>query len=114
MRMSAGSHHNLTQIAPLARDGWTGFARAALKALKSRPTRRRCRPLELKLGSLPGDEDPGLFWTGLPMNAPRKKAPLPSKALPAMSVREVAGYLNVDEKTIYRLVQRRELPSFKV
>jgi excisionase family DNA binding protein len=31
-----------------------------------------------------------------------------------MTVREVAGYLNVDEKTIYRLAQRRDLPGFKV
>jgi excisionase family DNA binding protein len=32
----------------------------------------------------------------------------------AMTVREVAGYLNVDEKTAYRLAQRGELPGFKV
>src|SRR6185369_926562 len=32
----------------------------------------------------------------------------------AMTVRDVAGYLNVDEKTVYRLVQRKELPGFKV
>jgi excisionase family DNA binding protein len=31
-----------------------------------------------------------------------------------MTVREVAGYLNVDEKTVYRLAQRGELPGFKV
>jgi excisionase family DNA binding protein len=33
---------------------------------------------------------------------------------PAMTVREVAGYLNVDEKTIYRLAKRGNLPGFKV
>lgn len=33
---------------------------------------------------------------------------------PAMTVREVAAYLNVNEKTVYRLAQRRELPGFKV
>lgn len=33
---------------------------------------------------------------------------------PAMTVREVAIYLNVNEKTVYRLAQRRELPGFKV
>lgn len=33
---------------------------------------------------------------------------------PAMTVREVAGYLNVDEKTVYRLAKRGELPGFKV
>lgn len=32
----------------------------------------------------------------------------------ALTVREVAGYLNVDEKTIYRLAKRGELPGFKV
>lgn len=32
----------------------------------------------------------------------------------AMTVRDVAGYLNVDEKTVYRLVQRSKLPGFKV
>jgi excisionase family DNA binding protein len=31
-----------------------------------------------------------------------------------MAVREVAGYLNVDEKTVYRLAQRGGLPGFKV
>jgi excisionase family DNA binding protein len=33
---------------------------------------------------------------------------------PAMTVRDVAGYLNVNEKTVYRLAQRGELPGFKV
>lgn len=32
----------------------------------------------------------------------------------AMTVREVATYLNVDEKTIYRLAKRGEIPGFKV
>lgn len=31
-----------------------------------------------------------------------------------MTVRDVALYLNVDEKTVYRLAQRGELPGFKV
>lgn len=31
-----------------------------------------------------------------------------------MTVREVANYLNVDEKTVYRLAQKGELPGFKV
>ena len=34
--------------------------------------------------------------------------------LSAMTVREVASYLNVDEKTIYRLAKRGDLPGFKV
>ena len=33
---------------------------------------------------------------------------------PAMTVRDVAGFLAVDEKTIYRLAQRGKLPGFKV
>ncbi|KNX40409.1 Helix-turn-helix domain protein [Roseovarius tolerans] len=33
---------------------------------------------------------------------------------PAMTVREVAGYLNLDEKTVYRLAKRGDLPGFKV
>ncbi len=32
----------------------------------------------------------------------------------AMTVRDVAGFLNVDEKTVYRLVKRGDLPGFKV
>jgi excisionase family DNA binding protein len=36
------------------------------------------------------------------------------KPEPAMTVRDVAATLNVDEKTIYRLTQRGELPGFKV
>ena len=31
-----------------------------------------------------------------------------------MTVRDVANYLNVDEKTVYRLAQKGELPGFKV
>ena len=33
---------------------------------------------------------------------------------PAMTVRELAALLNVNEKTVYRLAQRGELPGFKV
>ena len=33
---------------------------------------------------------------------------------PAMTVREVAALLSVDEKTIYRLVTKGEIPCFKV
>ncbi len=33
---------------------------------------------------------------------------------PAMTVREVANFLAVDEKTIYRLAQKGKLPCFKV
>ena len=33
---------------------------------------------------------------------------------PAMTVRDVAAYLNVDVKTIYRLVTKGEIPGFKV
>lgn len=32
----------------------------------------------------------------------------------AMTVRDVATLLNVDEKTIYRLAQKGDLPGFKV
>ena len=32
----------------------------------------------------------------------------------AMTVREVATYLNVHEKTVYRLAQKGEIPGFKV
>ena len=32
----------------------------------------------------------------------------------AMTVREVATYLNVNEKTVYRLALKGELPGFKV
>ena len=33
---------------------------------------------------------------------------------PAMTVLDVASFLNVDEKTIYRLAQKGDLPGFKV
>ncbi len=33
---------------------------------------------------------------------------------PSMTVREVANYLNVDDKTVYRLAQKGDLPGFKV
>ena len=32
----------------------------------------------------------------------------------AMAVRDVADYLNVDEKTVYRLTKRGDLPGFNV
>lgn len=32
----------------------------------------------------------------------------------ALTVKDVASYLNVDEKTIYRLVSKGSIPSFKV
>jgi len=32
----------------------------------------------------------------------------------AMTVQDVAQYLNVDPKTVYRMVNRGELPGFKV
>lgn len=34
--------------------------------------------------------------------------------MPAMTVRDVAGFLSVDEKTIYRLAIKGKLPGFKV
>ncbi len=37
-----------------------------------------------------------------------------SEIEPALTVRDLALMLNVDEKTIYRLAQRGELPGFKV
>lgn len=36
------------------------------------------------------------------------------KSEPAMTVRDVATFLNVDDKTVYRLAQRGDLPGFKV
>ena len=33
---------------------------------------------------------------------------------PAMTVKDVATFLNVDEKTVYRLSQKGDLPGFKV
>ena len=39
---------------------------------------------------------------------------MPQIVEPAMTVRDVAAFLNVDEKTIYRLAQRGDLPGFKV
>ena len=40
--------------------------------------------------------------------------PMPHIVEPAMTVRDVAAFLNVDEKTIYRLAQKGDLPGFKV
>ncbi len=39
---------------------------------------------------------------------------MPQKLTPALTVREVASFLAVDEKTIYRLAQQGKLPGFKV
>lgn len=34
--------------------------------------------------------------------------------MPALTIRDVAALLSVDEKTVYRLVKKKELPGFKV
>ena len=39
---------------------------------------------------------------------------MPHIVEPAMTVRDVAAFLNVDEKTIYRLAQKGDLPGIKV
>ena len=39
---------------------------------------------------------------------------MPHIVEPAMTVRDVAAFLNVDEKTIYMLAQKGDLPGFKV
>ena len=39
---------------------------------------------------------------------------MPRSVEPAMTVHDVAAFLNVDEKTIYRLAQKGDLPGFKV
>ena len=39
---------------------------------------------------------------------------MPHIVEPAMTVQDVAAFLNVDEKTIYRLAQKGDLPGFKV
>ena len=39
---------------------------------------------------------------------------MPRLVEPAMTVHDVAAFLNVDEKTIYRLAQKGDLPGFKV
>ena len=37
---------------------------------------------------------------------------MPHNVEPAMTVRDVSAFLNVDEKTIYRLAQKGDLPGF--
>jgi len=49
----------------------------------------------------------------LSMNIMLEK-PMADQPLPAMTVHEVAAFLAVDEKTIYRLAQQSKLPGFKV
>jgi excisionase family DNA binding protein len=39
---------------------------------------------------------------------------MPQIVEPAMTVQDIAAVLNVDEKTIYMLAQRGDLPGFKV
>lgn len=53
----------------------------------------------------------GQVWSIMPRFAPETPG---ERMSAAMSVRDVAEYLNVDEKTVYRLVKRGELPGFKV
>ena len=58
----------------------------------------------------------GLACPSLPCYALKnwRGAMMTDAAEQAMTVRDVAGYLNVDEKTVYRLAKRGELPGFKV
>jgi excisionase family DNA binding protein len=57
----------------------------------------------------------GLVYPELPSYLRRqgdsRNATMPEQA---MTVRDVALYLNVDDKTVYRLAKRGELPGFKV
>lgn len=39
---------------------------------------------------------------------------VPDEPDQALTVRDVALMLNVNEKTVYRLAQKRELPGFKI
>lgn len=60
-----------------------------------------------------------LGWTSLPCFPRvsywrRNGERMPRNLEQAMTVRNLAEYLNVTEKTIYRLVQRGEIPGFKV
>lgn len=41
-------------------------------------------------------------------------SPIAMIGSPVFTVRDVAKLLQVDEKTIYRLVKRKDLPGFKV
>jgi excisionase family DNA binding protein len=52
-----------------------------------------------------------ILWTRLDQLLSREPV---TDSTPAMTVRDVAAYLNVNEKTVYRLAPRRELPGFKV
>src|SRR3954453_13312519 len=70
-----------------------------------RPTAQGRRTRRRWGGRTPMDRDPA---------AARPYPPVRGKTASAMTVRDVAGYLNVDEKTVYRLVQRKELPGVKV
>ena len=56
----------------------------------------------------------GRHWTILPTCPAGPTAGEETVTTAAMTVQEVAAYLNGDPKTVYRLVNRRELPGFKV
>jgi excisionase family DNA binding protein len=53
------------------------------------------------------DTSIGLIWAHFPEQSAIDVSP-------ATTVRDVAGFLNVNEKTGYRFAQQRELPGFEV
>jgi excisionase family DNA binding protein len=76
---------------------------------------RLAHPMSLRSCSL---EVPRLDWFNLifsilSVDIMLEKS-MSDQPLPAMTVREVARFLAVDEKTIYRLAQQGRLPGFKV
>ena len=56
----------------------------------------------------------GLNYPVFPYTLASRRKLMTPDLEPAMTVKEVATFLNVDEKTIYRLAQKGEVPGFKV
>lgn len=53
-------------------------------------------------------------WTGFTYNPSMSPHQPTSAETSTLTVKEVATLPRVDEKTVYRLVKKRELPGFKV
>lgn len=57
---------------------------------------------------------PGMYWLTLDFTYRKNSDRMSIQPESVMTVQEVAGYLRVNQRTVYRLAVGRKLPGFKV
>lgn len=65
----------------------------------------------ITIGALP---TPVLHWLTLPCRKPKHHRSMVTAPENILTVKEVADYLRVNQRTVYRLAVERKMPGFKV